>query len=72
MTARNPLYYDSGNLVEMTAGELLEWQREAIQQYAANPSVVITVGSGNIGTTCLLYTSPSPRDRQKSRMPSSA
>ena len=25
----------------------------------------------NIGT-CLLYTSPSPRDRQKSRMPSSA
>ena len=27
-------------------------------------------GSGNI--SCLLYTSPSPRDRQKSRMPSSA
>ena len=25
-----------------------------------------------IGCTCLLYTSPSPRDRQKSRMPSSA
>ena len=24
------------------------------------------------GKTCLLYTSPSPRDRQKSRMPSSA
>ena len=24
------------------------------------------------GTLCLLYTSPSPRDRQKSRMPSSA
>ena len=23
-------------------------------------------------TTCILYTSPSPRDRQKSRMPSSA
>ena len=23
-------------------------------------------------TVCLLYTSPSPRDRQKSRMPSSA
>ena len=28
--------------------------------------------SGETGTTCLLYTSPSPRDRQKSRMPSSA
>ena len=26
----------------------------------------------NVLTTCLLYTSPSPRDRQKSRMPSSA
>ena len=25
-----------------------------------------------VGITCLLYTSPSPRDRQKSRMPSSA
>ena len=25
-----------------------------------------------ISNTCLLYTSPSPRDRQKSRMPSSA
>ena len=25
-----------------------------------------------IGGPCLLYTSPSPRDRQKSRMPSSA
>ena len=25
-----------------------------------------------IAQTCLLYTSPSPRDRQKSRMPSSA
>ena len=27
---------------------------------------------GTIIGTCLLYTSPSPRDRQKSRMPSSA
>ena len=31
------------------------------------------MGKHSIGfTTCLLYTSPSPRDRQKSRMPSSA
>ena len=29
-------------------------------------------GVGLQGMTCLLYTSPSPRDRQKSRMPSSA
>ena len=30
------------------------------------------LGIGNTTETCLLYTSPSPRDRQKSRMPSSA
>ena len=29
-------------------------------------------GGGSKGGGCLLYTSPSPRDRQKSRMPSSA
>ena len=27
---------------------------------------------GDLDGLCLLYTSPSPRDRQKSRMPSSA
>ena len=30
------------------------------------------VKCGSKGLTCLLYTPPSPRDRQKSRMPSSA
>ena len=30
------------------------------------------VGGVTPGKGCLLYTSPSPRDRQKSRMPSSA
>ena len=41
---------------------------------------VAVIGAGIIGVCtalelaerCLLYTSPSPRDRQKSRMPSSA
>ena len=33
---------------------------------------IITVSSGGEKDRCLLYTSPSPRDRQKSRMPSSA
>ena len=32
-----------------------------------------TIGQADaLGEICLLYTSPSPRDRQKSRMPSSA
>ena len=40
----------------------------------ASPLLVITRDDiDNAGfNTCLLYTSPSPRDRQKSRMPSSA
>ena len=32
----------------------------------------VDVGNKEIKKVCLLYTSPSPRDRQKSRMPSSA
>ena len=43
---------------------------------AANIARVISVNAGLSQSipayTCLLYTSPSPRDRQKSRMPSSA
>ena len=34
--------------------------------------VVVDPWIYNNSITCLLYTSPSPRDRQKSRMPSSA
>ena len=38
-----------------------------------NPGDTVTWKASNPGhNTCLLYTSPSPRDRQKSRMPSSA
>ena len=39
-----------------------------------NPSLIIECGNKRGGSAyfCLLYTSPSPRDRQKSRMPSSA
>ena len=33
---------------------------------------IIDEVKANNGSGCLLYTSPSPRDRQKSRMPSSA
>ena len=33
---------------------------------------VVPSGVEAQGEDCLLYTSPSPRDRQKSRMPSSA
>ena len=38
----------------------------AINNASAGDTILVQSG------TCLLYTSPSPRDRQKSRMPSSA
>ena len=40
----------------------------------SGPDLVIVLGGDGTLTSivCLLYTSPSPRDRQKSRMPSSA
>ena len=37
-----------------------------------SPSPELYDGMAAAPTVCLLYTSPSPRDRQKSRMPSSA
>ena len=50
------------------------------QSLTSGTAYTVTVGAGGAavtatqvrGNNCLLYTSPSPRDRQKSRMPSSA
>ena len=41
-------------------------------EFAASQFIPIVVSSVIATVTCLLYTSPSPRDRQRSRMPSSA
>ena len=52
-----------------------------IMLYGKEPENILLLGGGDVLATreilrhasvCLLYTSPSPRDRQKSRMPSSA
>jgi len=57
---------DSGNTlrIELEAGEQLDIQSNGSSY---------TFGSSNaVFTDCLLYTSPSPRDRTRPRMPSSA
>ena len=42
------------------------------QLFAAAQEMAVSGALDRNAETCLLYTSPSPRDRQKSRMPSSA
>ena len=56
--------YDPGGAVDNVASPQAGWWRTlALGTWSP---------SGNNDNPCLLYTSPSPRDRQKSRMPSSA
>ena len=54
------IWPDSVKLEVTTKLELTNWQH-----YFPDPRLQALIA-------CLLYTSPSPRDRQKSRMPSSA
>ena len=56
-----------------------EAMQKIVDGFNASQSAIEVKGVSNPDTqrqlaqmTCLLYTSPSPRDRQKSRMPSSA
>ena len=44
---------------------------DEFEGFATNDDWVLAVGIGET-TSCLLYTSPSPRDPKTSRMPSSA
>ena len=65
MTARSPLWYNSGDLQEMTSAEIVEWQEAAIFVYAQNPTAVLSIVSGSGNGSCfgsdsdLLATSPS-------------
>ena len=61
--------YDDGDLYTLTSLDLSwesgSWKRDIEFDYRYQDKK-------DIRTTCLLYTSPSPRDRTRSRMPSSA
>ena len=59
-----------GAQVRWASCNIYSTQDHAAAAIAASGTPVFAVKGENL--TCLLYTSPSPRDRQKSRMPSSA
>ena len=68
LSANGTMVIDLGRAIEKG---LVEGPRVV----ACGPGITTTGGHGfEVGriADCLLYTSPSPRDRQKSRMPSSA
>ena len=59
--------------LDLVSGPIFEGNGCTTGRYLLTYTGFITwPGSGEQTRTCLLYTSPSPRDRQKSRMPSSA
>lgn len=52
MAVRRPLYYDSGNLREMTDEQIAQIKARMFWSYVSNPSVTLTVvnSSGSLGT----------------------
>ena len=60
---------DDNIAVVLTGGEPLLQVNDELVTALKQEQIYIAVETNG---TCLLYTSPSPRDRQKSRMPSSA
>ena len=59
-------------LVAAVASTIIIKTAEELQQNAEQTSSDTRQQISGKVSVCLLYTSPSPRDRQKSRMPSSA
>ena len=63
------------NLMQWIADHDHEFQEPVMnkQFYKEADDVIVFVSKGpNTRNDCLLYTSPSPRDKRQSRMPSSA
>ena len=70
--------YAEETQTEESAGQASELPVKALTPKAMDVNPYMAASDSNIHhdcyntDSCLLYTSPSPRDRQKSRMPSSA
>ena len=68
-TGTDNFYYISMAQTILTDGEIF-WAENLLSLYGLFPGT--TPLGATILATCLLYTSPSPRDTERSRMPSSA
>ena len=72
-TEKNKAYFAGGCFWCMEESfEKLSGVEEVISGYSGGKTENPTYKEVTYGNTCLLYTSPSPRDGQISRMPSSA
>ena len=69
-TAGSANKYVQGNLCILPSKYAMDFA--SFCQKNPKPCPLIGFGTKGDPSFCLLYTSPSPRDRQKSRMPSSA
>ena len=67
------LSYILGLFLAFAIAGLTNHQMGLMQLFATHPDFQVSgTEVNNLYNTCLLYTSPSPRDRTRSRMPSSA
>ena len=63
---------DSGTFQVDADTHMSPWSVDAAYRAAGGTLRAVDLALSGEAKNCLLYTSPSPRDRQKSRMPSSA
>ena len=67
---KNPISIPSGTQVTLNGNKIQV--KGSLGVLSRDLSDQVKVSQDGEVVSCLLYTSPSPRDRQKSRMPSSA
>ena len=68
-----PLLVIPGGGLNATIAGLAEHAFNPLQVFSDSYRVIaLDLRNANDGHSCLLYTSPSPRDKRQSRMPSSA
>ena len=73
LSSCQPAVVEEEKETETVTGEVTETVAPVVEEEEEEEAVVEDTGPEMVlDSHCLLYTSPSPRDRQKSRMPSSA